>query len=60
MSNDSSGGTYEFLDYCHRRRLQYSIRFTLIDDIFTAMDTHLNASDRTPAYDADSQVRDGA
>lgn len=57
---DSGGGTREFLDYCHRRRLQYSIGFTLTDDIVTAMDTHLNARDWTPAYDADGQVRDGA
>lgn len=60
VRTDSGGGTHGFLDYCHRRRLQYSIGFTLTDDIVTAMDTHLKVSDWTPAYDADSQVRDGA
>jgi hypothetical protein len=60
VRTDSSGGTHGFLDYCHRRRLQYSIGFTLTDDIVTAMDTHLIDSDWTPAYDADGQVRPGA
>jgi len=37
---DSSGGTHDFLDCCHRRRVQYSIGFALTDDIVTAMDTY--------------------
>ena len=60
VRTDSGGGTHEFLDYCHRRRLQYSIGFTLTDDIVTALDTYLVPSDWTPAYDADGEVRDGA
>jgi len=60
VRTDSAGGTHEFLDYCHRRRLQYSIGFTLTDDIVTAMDTHLHADDWTPAYDAQGEVRPGA
>ncbi|MGY2033617.1 IS1380 family transposase [Nocardia gipuzkoensis] len=60
VRTDSGGGTHEFLDYCHRRRLQYSIGFTLTDDIVEAMDTHLRDRDWTPAYDADGQVRPGA
>jgi DDE family transposase len=60
VRTDSGGGTHEFLEYCHRRRLQYSIGFTLTDDIVTAMDTHLTSRDWTPAYDADGEVRDGA
>ncbi|NKY51468.1 IS1380 family transposase [Nocardia vermiculata] len=60
VRTDSGGGTHEFIDYCHRRRVQYSIGFTLTDDIVTAMDTHLTHADWTPAYDADGQVRDGA
>src|SRR3546814_4444732 len=60
VRTDSGGGTHEFLDYCHRRRLGYSIGFTLTDDIVTAMDTHLSDRDWAPAYDADGQVRPGA
>lgn len=60
VRTDSGGGTHEFLDYCHRRHLQYSIGFTLTDDIVTAMDTYLTPSDWTPAYDADGGVREGA
>ncbi|WP_433599212.1 IS1380 family transposase [Nocardia sp. CA-135953] len=60
VRTDSGGGTHEFLDYCHRRRLQYSIGFTLTDEIVDALDTYLSVADWTPAYDADGQVRDGA
>lgn len=60
VRTDSGGGTHEFLGYCHRRRVQYSIGFTLTDDIVAAMDTHLREQDWTPAYDADGQVRHGA
>ncbi len=60
VRTDSGGGTHEFLGYCHRRRVQYSIGFTLTDDIVAAMDTHLRDQDWTPAYDADGQVRVGA
>lgn len=60
VRTDSGGGTHEFLDYCHRRRVQYSIGFTLTDDIVEAMDTWLRPTDWTPAYDTDGQVRDGA
>jgi hypothetical protein len=60
VRTDSGGGTHEFLDYCHRRRVQYSIGFTLTDDIVNALDTHLSPEHWTPAYDADGEVRDGA
>lgn len=60
VRTDSGGGTHEFLDYCHRRRLGYSIGFTLTDDIVTAMDTHLCDRDWTPAYDSEGHVRPGA
>ncbi|MBF6302927.1 IS1380 family transposase [Nocardia amamiensis] len=60
LRTDSGGGSHEFLDYCHRRRVQYSIGFTLTDEIAAAMDTHLEPGDWTPAYDADGEVRDGA
>ncbi len=60
VRTDSGGGTHEFLGYCHRRRLQYSVGFTLTDDIVDALDTHLTVRDWTPAYDAEGQVRPGA
>lgn len=60
VRTDSGGGTHEFLGYCHRRRVQYSIGFTLTDEIVEAMDAHLTPSDWTPAYDSDGEVRDGA
>jgi hypothetical protein len=60
VRTDSGGGTHEFVGYCHARRVQYSIGFTLTDEIAEAMDTHLSAGDWTPAYDADGEVRDGA
>ena len=40
--------------------MQYSIRFTLSDDIAEAIDTHLRPVDWTPAYDADGHIRDDA
>lgn len=60
VRTDSGGGTHEFIEYCHRRGVQYSIGFTLTDETVEAMDTYLRPADWTPAYDADGQVRDGA
>src|SRR2546423_2107303 len=60
VRTDSGGGTHEFLEYCHRRRVQYSIGFTLTDEIVEALDAHLSPEHWTPAYDADGDVRDGA
>jgi hypothetical protein len=56
---DSGGGTHEFLDYCHRRRVQYSIGFGLSDEIVAALDD-LDPDEWIPALDADGHVRDGA
>ncbi|MFD4407594.1 IS1380 family transposase [Nocardia sp. NPDC058499] len=56
---DSGGGTHEFLEYCHRRRVQYSVGFVLTDDIVTALDD-LGADDWLPARDADGETRPGA
>lgn len=57
---DSGGGTHDFLDYCHRRRVQYSIRFTLTDDIVAAMQAGLTDAEWIPACDADGALRPGA
>ncbi|MEV3964574.1 IS1380 family transposase [Nocardia sp. NPDC050193] len=56
---DSGGGTHEFLDYCHRRRVQYSIGFVLTDDIVAALD-ELGDGDWIPACDAGGETRPGA
>ncbi len=56
---DSGGGTHEFLDYCQRRRVQYSIGFGLSDDIVTALND-LDPDEWIPALHADGHVRDGA
>ncbi|SDJ25538.1 MULTISPECIES: IS1380 family transposase [Nocardiaceae] len=56
---DSGGGTHEFLDYCHRRRVQYSIGFVLTDDIVAALDNLID-TDWIPALDAGGKTRPGA
>jgi Transposase DDE domain group 1 len=58
---DSGGGTHEFLTWLTRpgRRLQYSVGFTITDDVQQAV-AAVPARAWTPAYDADGQVRDGA
>lgn len=56
---DSGGGTHEFLDYCHRRRVQYSAGFVLTDDIVAALG-NLGDHDWLPARDAGGKPRPGA
>jgi hypothetical protein len=58
---DSGGGTHEFLAWLARpgRRLQYSVGFTMTDDVQDAIMT-VPARAWTAAYDGDGQVRDGA
>jgi len=53
---DSAGGTHAFLDWVHRRRLGYSVGFTLPDDAAELI-ARLPAAAWTPAYDADRQPR---
>ncbi|SNQ51968.1 transposase [Frankia canadensis] len=59
IRTDSGGGTHAFLDWLHRRRLGYSVGFTLPD---TAADLIAKVPPEawTPAYNADGQPRDGA
>jgi hypothetical protein len=56
---DSGGGTHEFLRYCHRRRLQYSLGFGLTETTATAVGLIPDTA-WTPAYNTDGQIRDGA
>jgi hypothetical protein len=58
---DSGGGTHEFLTWLTRpgRRLQYSVGLTITEQIQDAI-AKIPASAWTPAYDSDSEVRDGA
>ncbi|EFC83466.1 hypothetical protein FrEUN1fDRAFT_3365 [Parafrankia sp. EUN1f] len=59
IRTDSGGGTHAFLDWLHRRRLAYSVGFTLPDTAAEAI-AKVPAGAWTPAYDADGQPRDGA
>ena len=58
---DSGGGTHEFLAWLAKpgRRLQYSVGFTMTDEVCEAVGK-VPAAAWTPAYDGDGQVRDGA
>jgi hypothetical protein len=59
---DGAGGTHELLAWLTRRRLSYSVGFTLPGDAASiqAKLTEVPAEAWTPAYDADGQVRPGA
>jgi hypothetical protein len=59
VRTDSAGGTHEFVTYLNKRRLSYSIGFTLTDTMAAAIELIPEAA-WTPAYDADGGVRDGA
>ncbi|WP_214111419.1 IS1380 family transposase [Acrocarpospora catenulata] len=59
IRTDSGGGTHAFLDWVTRRRLKYSIGFTLTKDIQAAI-LALPAEMWEVAYDADRQPRPGA
>lgn len=56
---DTAGGTHEFLDYLHKRRLSYSVGFFVSDTAAAALDL-IPDSAWTPAYNADGDVREGA
>ena len=57
----SGGGTHEFLTWltARSRRLHYPIGMTITEDMQTAI-LQVPAAAWTPAYDSDSEVRDGA
>src|SRR4051812_12112190 len=59
---DGAGGTHELLAWLTRRRLSYSVGFTLPGDADSIRKTlaAVPAEAWTPAYDGDGQVRPGA
>jgi hypothetical protein len=59
---DGAGGTHELLEWLTRRRLAYSVGFSLPGDLASIQQTlaSIPADAWTPAYDADRQVRPGA
>ncbi|QFG22913.1 hypothetical protein F7P10_19125 [Actinomadura sp. WMMB 499] len=59
IRTDSKGGTHDFVDWVARRRLKYSIGFTLADDICDAI-LALPENVWQCTYDADWQSRPGA
>jgi DDE family transposase len=59
---DGAGGTHELLAWLTRRRLSYSVGFSLPGDLAPIQQklASIPASAWEPAYDADRQVRPGA
>jgi len=56
---DAAGGTHAFLTWLVKRRMSYSVGFTLPGDVAEVL-AKMPAQVWTPAYDADGQPRDGA
>ncbi|MBL7502515.1 IS1380 family transposase [Frankia sp. CNm7] len=56
---DSAGGTHAFVGWLHRRRVGYSVGFTL-PDTTAQLIARLPKEAWTPAYDAEGQPRPGA
>jgi len=59
---DGAGGTHGLIDWLTRRRLSYSVGFSLPGDLASIQKTlaAVPAAAWTPAYDADGQARPGA
>jgi Transposase DDE domain group 1 len=59
---DGAGGTHELLAWLTRRRLSYSVGFSLPGDLASIQQTLAAIPDGAwaPAYDADRQIRPGA
>jgi hypothetical protein len=59
---DGAGGTHGLIDWLTRRRLAYSVGFSLPGDLASIQKTLANmpAAAWTPAYDSDGRVRPGA
>ncbi len=59
---DGAGGTHELLAWLTRRRLAYSVGFSLPGDLVAIQKilASMPAAAWTPAYDADRQLRPGA
>jgi hypothetical protein len=59
IRTDAAGGTHEFVDWLHARKLSYSLGFTLPEDAVARL-AHIPATAWTPAYDDERTPRDGA
>jgi hypothetical protein len=59
IRTDAAGGTHEFVEWLHARKLGYSLGFTLSDDTVERL-TRIPAHAWTPAYDDERTPRDGA
>jgi hypothetical protein len=59
IRTDAAGGTHEFLDHLHARRLAYSVGFPLTEAAAAAIGA-IPEGAWTPAYDTDGGVREGA
>jgi Transposase DDE domain group 1 len=59
IRTDAAGGTHEFLDHLHARRLAYSVGFPLTETAAAAI-AMIPEGAWTPAYDTDGGVRQGA
>ena len=59
---DGAGGTHELIAWLARRRLAYSVGFSLPGDLTSIQNKLAKVPDQawTPAYDADGQIRPGA
>jgi hypothetical protein len=55
---DAVGGTHEFVDWLHARKLAYSLGFTLPDDAMACL-ARIPATAWTPAYDDERTPRVG-
>lgn len=59
IRTDAAGGTHEFVDWLHARKLAYSVGFTLPEDAVARL-ARIPATAWTPAYDDERTPRDGA
>jgi hypothetical protein len=59
VRTDSAGGTHEFVEWLHARKLGYSLGFNLPDDAVERL-ARIPAHAWTPAYDDERIPRDGA
>ena len=59
---DGAGGTHELIGWLTRRRLSYSVGFSLLGDLASIQAKLAAVPEQawTPAYDSDGQVRPGA
>ena len=59
IRTDGAGASHEFLNWLHRRRLSYSIGFSLPENTAELL-KRIPAEVWTPAHDAGDEIRDGA